>query len=101
MGTPVDKVGTARVVVAVRKYHRAAPSGGQPAARFPAPIFHFVLPIIGFYIFHSTLPHRITPSQNLNLGRDSTCTIFAIFLQKTRVGRGSPGKNSLKIKIAS
>src|SRR5450756_1638584 len=44
-------------------------------------------------------PDRITPFQNLNLGRDSNCTIFAIYFQKTGVGRGSPGKNPLKIII--
>ena len=63
--------------------------------QFAARPFH---PSYGFRLSHS---HRITPPQNLNLGRGSNCTIFAIFLQKTRVGRGAPGKNSLKITITA
>jgi len=45
-------------------------------------------------------PHRITPPENLNLGKESNCTIYAIYFQKTGVGRRSTGKNSLKIIIA-
>src|SRR5450756_743280 len=50
--------------------------------------------------FRHSRPHRITPLENLNLGRDSNCTIYAIYFHFSGVGRGSARKNSLKIRIA-
>ena len=39
------------------------------------------------------------PKNRVECG-DYNCTIFAIFLQKSRVGRGANAENSLKIRIA-
>ena len=45
-------------------------------------------------------PDRITAPENLNFSRECRMQIYAIYFQKTGVGRGSARKNSLKNRIA-
>src|SRR5450756_2196520 len=62
------------------------------------PSIRYFWPYASTFFIHVT-PCSTTPLENLNLGRDSNCTIYAIYFHFSGVGRGSDPKNSLKTII--